>query len=466
MRQHPTDRTPRLARSAAIAFGLVVSVLGPLVAQRPSDAALVARIDSAAAAQIAKGAAPALSIAVSRGGRTVYAKAFGMADLENRVPASPDAVFEIGSITKQFTSAAIMQLVDQGKVSLDDKLTKFFPDWPAPGSDVTVRELLNHTSGIKSFTSLKQWPLYKGRELSHDSLLALVDHVPFDFTPGTDWRYNNSGYYILGVIVEKLSGERYADYVVKHLAEPFGLSSTRYCESRPLIPHRARGYSMSPGGFVNAGYQDMSSPGGAGAVCSTARDLVAWTRALESGKVVKPESYRLMTTPIPLPSGKRQDYGFGLAAGEFEGHRSISHNGGIDGFRSQMASYPDDALIVAVLTNGESDIADRFEKIVTRFALGIPIVPPKDLPVTATDAERLIGVYSLGEQGVRVFTDNGRLVIQLPGDQPTRLLSQGGNRFVLESNPDFEAAFKGDGPKAERIDAKVPGGSLTLPRKP
>ena len=446
-------------------LALVLACSAPLAAQPPSLARLAARIDSAARDLIATKKTPSLSVAISQKGRTVFAQAFGSADLEQQVAARPGTVYLIGSITKQFTAAAILGLVEEGALSLDDSLGKFFPAWPAATRAVTVRQLLNHTSGIKDYTNVPRWLRLMALPLPPDSMIALFRDEPTDFAPGTEWRYDNSGYYLLGLIIEKAAGEPYPRHLERRLFAPLGLHATRYCSSRPVVPDRAPGYSATPAGFENAAPISLDQAFAAGAICSTASDLLAWTRALQTGRVIKPASYQLMTTPIPLPGGKAQTYGFGLGVGTFSGHRMISHNGGINGFNAQMASYPDDSLIVAVLVNVESGEADKFERKVSRWALGIPDEVVKDLPVADADAARLVGKYAQGETQVELRLDAGHLVLLGIG-APTRLLHQGGGQFRIESNPELQVTFPGTGAKADQLVVVTPGGSLTLPRVP
>lgn len=370
----PPSPAHAIMRAASLALALLVPTLASARAQTPTSAQLVAFVDSIAGNAVRQHKSPGLSIAVARGGDVLVARGYGLADLENHVRATDSTVYRIGSITKQFTAAAIMQLAERGKLSLDDELTKWVPDWPTYGQRITIRHLLNHTSGVHNYTAVPRWRAAMALDLSHDSLLAFVRGDTLDFAPGTSWRYSNTGYYLLGVIVEQASGQSYPDYVRTHVFEPLGLTGTSYCETAPLIPHRARGYSPSgQGDFVNAAQISMTQPFAAGSLCSTVRDLVAWTRALQSGKVVSADSYRQMTTPIPLPDGKPQRYGFGLGVGVLGTHRSVSHNGGINGFTSQMGSYPDDSLIVVVLTNIEGRLPIDLEKAIAERALGVKV---------------------------------------------------------------------------------------------
>jgi CubicO group peptidase (beta-lactamase class C family) len=377
-------------RLLAAALALTAAAGVPARAQKPSRAQLTAFVDSVANATIAEHRTPGIAIAIARGSEPLFAKGYGFVDLENDVRTTPAHVFRIGSITKQFTAAAIMQLVDQGKLSVDDPITKWFPDWSLGGQTVTVAQLLNHTGGVHNYTAVPQWRPMQAIDMSHDSLLALVRHDSLDFAPGSRYSYSNTGYYMLGVIIEKVSGQRYADYLQSHIVAPLGLTGTSYCETKPLIAHRAQGYSSDgKGGWTNASFLSMTLPFAAGSICSTVGDLITWTKALESGKVVKPESYRRMTTPIAFTDGTPGQYGFGLrAGGSLDGHRIVNHGGSINGFLSQKASYPDDSLIIVVLTNADPPpsnanaspsptLPNQIETAIARRALGLSRAAPK-----------------------------------------------------------------------------------------
>ena len=420
---------------------LLAAALTTTAASAQDARGLVQYVDSVATAAIAEHRTAGVSVAVVKNGRTIVAKGYGFADLENDVPATAETVYRIGSVTKQFTSAAIMRLAEQGKLSLDDTLQKFFPDFPTQGNRVTVRHLLNHTSGIKSYTSLgPKWARGIRLDLAPDSLLALFANEPFDFKPGDSYRYNNSGYFLLGMIVEKLSGKPYGQYLKDELFTPLGLGSTMYCDQAPLIKHRAQGYSTRPGGeFINAEPLSMTQPYSAGALCSTVTDLVAWTQALSSGKVVSPASYKLMTTPVALNDGKPINYGFGLGTGTLGGHRQVSHNGGINGFVSELHHYPDDSLVTVVLTNTGALTAIELERRIARRALGIRDLPA--VPIDASALGRLAGEYAIGTARVRVFVESGRLRVESQGAPAFGLKHVGGGRFVRDDNDDVQFEF-------------------------
>lgn len=387
----PLDRSPRAVRShaavslTAVALAASLAVAGTAGAQptatasasRPADrATLAAVVDSLVRAEIDAKRVAAVSVAVLRGSDTLVLRAWGMADVEDGTPATPTTVYRIGSITKQFTAALVMQLVDSGRLSLDDDVRRWVPAAPTQGRVVTVRQLLNHTSGIRSYTGLGPRWLSKNRlDMEADSIVALVATDSLDFEPGTQFRYNNTGYVLLGSLLEKVTGTPYATLLETRLFRPLALEQTYYCDTRRIIPQRADGYGVSPEGLVNAAFLSMTQPFSAGSLCSTVVDLVRWQRALAGGRVVSASAYEAMTTPGKLADGSAMKYAFGLSTNELAGHRMILHGGGINGFASLMMRFPDDSLDVVVLTNTASASADRLGGQIARAALGAPLEP-------------------------------------------------------------------------------------------
>lgn len=346
--------------------------------QRPTTAALVAFIDSAAPATLRGGPVAGLSILVARGSTVLVDTAYGYADLENGVPASRQTVYEVGSVTKQFTAAAIMRLVEQGKVHLDDDVAPYFPRFPFGGRHVTIRQLLTHTSGIHNYVELPTRDTFLRLPLSRDSLLATIYGAPFDFEPGMQWRYSNTGYHMLGMIIEAVSGISYPDFLQRTFFTPLGMMDTRSCNDRPLVPHRARGYEVDAGTLVNAIHFDQSIMSPAGGVCSTTHDLLTWSRALQSGRAVSAASYRAMATEARLPNGGPETYyGYGLTLTTLAGHRAVWHDGGEPGFRARVTTFPDDSLVVIVLANtiapqNSGSPPANLEIAIDQFALGVP----------------------------------------------------------------------------------------------
>lgn len=335
------------------AFAVGALLLLPSFAQaQPRDKAVIrAQIDSVAASYLASGKAAGMSIAVVKGRDTLALKGYGFADLEFDVPTPERAVYEIGSITKQFTASAILLLQERDKLSLDDHITKYLPTYPTRGHTIRLRRLLDHTSGIKGYTELREFGAFMMRHEPRDSLVALFSKKPFDFAPGEGQIYNNSAYFLLGLIIEKTSGMSYADFVKKNLFEPAGMTDSRYCSERAIFKGRAHGYDTGKDGLQRAGYLDHLWPYAAGSLCSSAGDLVAWNRALHNGKILSPASYKELITPGTLNDGTRLRYAKGLAVHSVHGHRVIEHGGGINGFLSVSSYYPDDDAIIVVLIN-------------------------------------------------------------------------------------------------------------------
>lgn len=349
-----------------LAFTPRESVQAPAI----DRATLRADIEKLVAQALENEGAVGLSVAVAIGDEFILAGGFGVAEAEHSVPADAKTLFRIGSITKQFTSAAIMRLCEEEKLDLGQLLKDFVPDYPVQGHEVTLVHLLTHTSGIKSYTGLgEEWRKNVPLEVTHEELLALFAPKPFDFPPGERFRYNNSGYYLLGMIIEKASGESYGDYIRKHLCEPAGLLRTRYGSNADLIKNRAQGYRMVDGKLANDELIGMSQPGAAGAILSTAEELVLWQLAFVGGKIVTADSYELMTMPFMLNSGVDSNYGFGLQLGSRKGQPIVSHGGGINGFNSQLSYHPESKLSIAVISNCEGYSAGGLAREITRVVL-------------------------------------------------------------------------------------------------
>jgi CubicO group peptidase (beta-lactamase class C family) len=291
-------------------------------ATAPGRAVLVARLDSLVRDFVTDAPAAGVTAAVVRGSDTLLLRGAGERDRERGLPADANTVYRIGSITKQFTSAAILQLVERGEIGLDDPLTKFLPQYPQ-WSGVTVRRLLNHTSGIHSYTASKSWQSTWNDDLTPARIVDFVTSDTLDFPIGTKYRYNNTGYVLLGMILEKLSGRSYADYMQQQFFTPLGMTSATYCPSRATSDTHATGYDLKEGKVVPTTYLSMTHPHAAGALCMSVRDYLKWQTALTSGRVVRPATYTMMTTPETLVDGSKIGYGFALAPGMLGTHRLI-----------------------------------------------------------------------------------------------------------------------------------------------
>ena len=427
-------------------------------------------IDSLAEAFVASGGAPSVAVGVVRGADTIALKAWGKADLEHDVPATAGTVYRIGSVTKQFTAAAVMQLVEQGKVRLADSIGAWLPDLPAAWRPATIRQLLNHTSGIPSYTSDPAWQRQWGVEMPPESLLAFTAKDTMWFAPGTKWRYDNTGYVLLGMLVRKLTGRDWGSDLEGRFLGPLDLAHTYHCTAEPVIPHRARGYEKTRTGWANTPYIAMSQPYAAGAMCSTVGDMARWNRALHTGKVVSAESYRAMTTPEGAAAADGNAYGFGLERDSLGGWELIEHGGGIHGFIGANAWVPRAQLSVTVLTNSGSARAGDLLNQIARAALGLPLdQPAKPVPLAAADAKRYVGVYSLAlPGGARDFTvaeSPGGLTGQLQGQGPFSLIHYGEHTFGANFDPTLRLVFSVEGGRTTKVTLMQGGGVFQGPRK-
>jgi len=460
---------PHVLRSSRAGFAaLAVALITAASSARPdipTDAELIASVDAIVSKALSNPGAVGLSIAIARDGKVILAKGYGMAELEHQIPATATTMFRIGSVTKQYTAAAIMRLAEQGKLSLDNELGTYFPDYPTQGHTVTVRHLLNHTSGIKSYTQIEEiMQKHIAYDMSVDELLSWVKDIPFDFAPGEQYAYNNTAYYMLGSIIEQASGTPYCQYLQDEFFTPMGLLHTRCDSNADIIPGRAQGYGMRDGELVNDRLIGMDNPGAAGMLIASAADLVRWNMALMNGEVVSAESLKLMTTPTILPDGTNTNYGFGLMMNDLEGHRRISHGGGIFGFNSTLVHYPDDDLYVAVIANGGSS-AGRLGEEISRAALDIEL-NIADLTPSADEIARFTGHYVIQniELAARIFEKDGFVYLQATDQPAIRLLYQGRGEFRASFDPNVKVVFDAEStePKADRFilfqgGAQLPG---------
>jgi CubicO group peptidase (beta-lactamase class C family) len=376
--------------------------------------------------------APGMALCVRQHGRTLASRAYGIADLENQVPVTTDSEFALASITKQLTAAAILQLAEKGSLNLDDDISRFLPDFPAGGRGVTIRRLLNHTAGIKNLQDLgdRFWK-QSYAPIETRELIDLFKAEPLDFEPGTAFHYTNSGYVLLGAVIESLGGEPYADYIRHHVLDPLGLRRIVYGGTLDLIAHRAHPYWFNGTRFVNAGHFDYSQGFAMGGFYSTAEELALWTEALHHGQVLGPFFYQLMITPGILPDGEALTSGFGMELGTIRGRHVYAHAGGGVGFISQVLYVSEEDLTIAVMTNsnfdgGAIEMADRL----MRTRLHIP--GAVDLPLPPEIAARDAGRYCLENEVVEIAPEEGHLVAHFSGGESRRLRYQGGDEFAQD----------------------------------
>jgi D-alanyl-D-alanine carboxypeptidase len=471
-----------MMRSTLLAGLATLAALSTATAQRSTltREAFRPRADSLVYTYLAESRAPSAAFAVIRGNDTLAFGAHGLADVEAWRAPTAATIYEIGSNTKQFTSAAIMRLVEQGRVKLDDDLSKYVPQFPLQGRKVSIHQLLNHTSGIHSYTSSPGWQKTWNDVLSPDAIVKFVAADTFDFAPGTAYRYNNTGYVLLGMVIEKASGQKYASYLDANFFKPLGLRSTSYCPSHTTNPAFALGYSKGKDGTTRAQFLDLSHPFAAGALCSTVGDFAKWQRALDAGKVVSPASYALMSTADTLNSGRKINYGFGLVPGVFNGHKTVSHTGGIPGFASAATYVPDDSLSIVVFTNYDSESPQTLVQNLLRVAYGEPPVARKPAAASSaaaapslspTDRDAIVGSYTLQLPGgqalpIRFFRDGERLMAQAQGQDANEVRYLGNYQFGVAFDPALRFTFTMDAGKATKVTLLQGGATIEGPRVP
>lgn len=304
------------------------------------------------------------ALLVVKDGRQIKTAGYGVANLELHVPVRPETVFEIGSLTKQFTATGILLLQQDGKLSVDDPINRYLQGTPATWSQVTVRHLLTHTSGIKSYTGLDGFELR--RHLTQEQFIQALAPLPLDFEAGTSWKYCNTGYNLLGFIIENVSGKNYWDFMNTRIFQPLGMSSTANRLPSSIITNRASGYEQTNHVLMNRD-PDLTDVFSAGAIVSTVLDLSRWNEALNGDKLLTAQSKEQMWRPMMLRDGKPTKYGFGWFIDTLQGHTNIGHSGSTSGFSASLQRFPDDRLTVILLTNTDEQIATTLAKKIATF---------------------------------------------------------------------------------------------------
>jgi len=308
------------------------------------------------------------AILITQKGKTIYRKAFGQANLEHGVKMTPENVFEIGSMTKQFTAVSILMLVEQGKIKLTDEITKFIPDYPTHGHKITVHHLLNHTSGIKSYTSMRKLFAVARNDMKPLELIKFFRDEPMDFNPGEKYKYNNSAYIILGYIIEQTSGISYAKYVQKNIFDTLGMSNSTYASHTKLIQNRASGYH-NRNGYQNARYISHTLPYAGGSLMSTIDDLNTWQQALTNNKLLKKETLQKAYTNYSLNNGEKINYGYGWNIKTIDNNVSLEHGGSIFGYKSMGVYIPSKDIYAVILTNCDCISPTKLTRQVTSIVL-------------------------------------------------------------------------------------------------
>jgi CubicO group peptidase (beta-lactamase class C family) len=371
------------------------------------------------------------NVLVVKDGHTLIDEGYGSADLEWNIPNSPTTKFRLGSITKQFTAASILLLQELGKLSIDDPISKYIPDAPAAWSKITVYNVLTHTSGIPSFTGFPDYRTTEWKDTNPTELVARFRDKPLDFEPGTKFNYSNSGYVLLGYLIEKVSGQKYGDFLQQNIFTPLGMKDTGIDSNAAIVPQRAQGYCRTPHGIEHDGYISMTIPFSAGALYSTTGDLLKWEQGLFGGKVLKLESLARMTTPF------KSDYGFGVFIRNTDGHKLITHGGGIEGFNTSLNYYPDDKLAVIVLGNLTGGAPDQIARYVGQTALGQTVTLTSERKEVMLPSDALpdyAGTYHVADLDADlIIAVNGpRLSAKLGKQNDADLFAESDSQFFLK----------------------------------
>jgi CubicO group peptidase (beta-lactamase class C family) len=414
------------------------------VAQKPDEPAVKARLEQVAASYT-NGNAFMGSVLVMDGDRVLLNKGYGMADLEWGIPNAPDVKFRLGSLTKQFTATLVLLLQQDGKLKIDDPVSKYLPDAPKTWEKITLANLLGHTSGIPSFTDLKEFGVWRMSPHTTEEELALFRDKPLDFEPGSKFVYSNSNFEVLGAVIEKVSDKKYGDLLRERIFDPLGMKDSGLDTDELVLPKRAQGYMPGPNGLVLARSESMTVPWAAGSIYSTTGDLLKWEQGLFGGKVLSADSLKAMTTP-----GKG-NYGLGVMVADENGLKVVRHGGGIEGFNTSLIYVPERKIAVVVLANVNGMAPDQFSSQALDLVLGKPVTlanERKAVPITKDELAKFVGVFDLAPTfSITVAVSGDSLTAQGTGQPSFPLMYIGlkdGHARFFASLPNAEIEFVPD----------------------
>ena len=387
-----------------LCLSVIAAVLSAVPRGAGNDAPGLDRVDAFVRAEMARQKVPGVAVAIVKKGAVLAAKGYGLANVEHNVAVSPDTIFQSGSVGKQFTAAAVMLLVEQGKIGLEDPITKFFPDGPAPWRGILVRHLLTHTSGIPDYEEAKDGPASVDlrRDYTEEELTRFAYKLTLEFPPGSRWNYSNTGYVLLGIIIHKTSGQFYGDLLHDRVFTPLGMKTARIISEEDIVLNRAGGYRLVKGALKN---QDWVSPTlnttADGALYLSLRDMIAWDKGLRAGAILKPASWAQVNAPVKLKSGKPYPYGFGWSVDTLNGSVRLHHGGSWQGFKTYISRYLGEDLTIIVLANLAQSVPERFVDGIAGI-LAPPLAPPELKPIPDTEPDvraRLDGLLLLAREG-------------------------------------------------------------------
>jgi CubicO group peptidase (beta-lactamase class C family) len=387
------------------------------------------------------------SVLVTSDGMPLFSKGYGLANAEHQVANTPETKFRLGSITKQFTAMAILILQEQGKLAVEDPIGKYLDDAPKAWETVTIHHLLTHTGGIPSYTSQPDYVKKMAHPETVTSMIARFKDKPLDFKPGEKFTYSNSGYFLLGAIIEKVSGQSYEAFLKAAIFDPLDMKDTGYDHPSTVLAHRASGYTRKGDVLQNAAYLDMAQPYAAGSLYSTTLDLAKWDRALNDGALISRDSMTRMFTP------EKNDYAYGWSVTTRSNRKEIAHGGGINGFATDIVRYPDQKVCVVVLCNVLPANPGKIARDLAAIAFGEPVALPRTRMVAKVAPELFdayVGRYELGPDRVMTITREGDRLFAQPTGQPKR-----------EFLPESETAFFSETPEAQISFVKNETGEVT-----
>lgn len=412
-----------------------ISAQTPTASSAPTAQQLAAKVDEYMNAAVqAEGFSG--SILVARDGSPVASKGYGSANIELNVPNTPQTVFRLASLTKQFTALAVMMLQERGKLSTGDPICKYLDNCPAAWQPITIRQLLTHTSGIPNYTSFPDFAKTAMLPATHESFIGRVRDRPLDFAPGEKFNYNNTGYYLLGVILERAAGKAYEDFLQENIFTPLAMKNTGFDHPARIIKNRAAGYEGQGERIHNASYIDMSNGYASGAIVSTTEDLLLWDKALYTDRLVSRKSLDEMFLPFKeLAPGKNYAYAWWLE--KQSDRQAISHSGHINGFATYLMRYPSERVTVIVLSNNRGAPSERVAKDLSAIAFGAPYKIPQErkvIAVAAATLEKYVGQYQLRPNFIITMSlDNGKLMMQPNGPQKVEMFATSEVDFFLKA---------------------------------
>lgn len=361
---------------------------------------------------------PGATVLVAKKGTVIYRNAFGKASLENNITMQPEHVFEIGSITKQFTAVSILMLEEEGKLNINDKITKYIPTYPN-GENITIFHLLNHTSGIKSYTDIPDLESFGKTDKTPLEIIEFFQSQSVDFAPGEEWRYNNSGYIVLGHIIEEITDMSYEDFIQQRIFDKLGMKNSYYGSKSRIIKNRASGYQPNEDGFKNATQISMTIPYAAGSLMSCVDDMLLWNNAIHNNTLIKASSKAKAHTNTSLNNGALTNYGYGWQINELNNKRSIEHGGGIFGFVSQGVYIPDEDIYVIVLTNANGNSPQAAAIRLAGMVMDTPMfTEERTVKLTEKQLQQWTGTYAFSNDVLRFVTlEDGQLYSQRDGSR-------------------------------------------------